>query len=294
MKFTIASVFTLALGAQAMNVVRDLVTIQKVITDIQAQTKALNMAIKAYTTDYSALQSAATTLQNLIVSGTATVNAQPVLSLLDASQTAETVTNLSADVSSTVNALIANQATFVANGKAADVLKTLQDQKTASQALADALTSKVPSDLKEVANTLSAGINDALVKGIAAFNGLGNSPGSSAPWSSSVVSATSSASTISIASSTSEAWSSSSLIATSIASSSWSASATKTGSHTGHGSNTVISTEVHTSSAYATWSSPALEPSTVKATPAATYTGGAVARGVNGALVAAIVAGLVL
>jgi hypothetical protein len=291
MKFTVATVFALALGAQATNVVRDLATIQKVITDIQTQTKALDAAVKAYTTDFSALQSAATALQNLIVSGTATVNAQPVLSLLDASQTAETVTNLSADVTSTVNDLIASKAAFVANGKAADVLKTLQDQKTASQGLADALTSKVPSELKEVANQLSSGISDALTKGVTAFTGLDSSPGSSAPASSSIASATSAAPTSSALSSQSAAWSSSSVVATSIASSSSLASGTKTGSHSGHGSKTV-GTEAPSSSAYATWSSSEVAPSTVKATFAATYTGGAVARGVNGALVVAIVAGL--
>jgi hypothetical protein len=284
MKFTVTSVIALALGAQAANVARDLATIQKVISDIQTQTQALDTAVKGYTTDFGPVQSAATALQNLIVSGTTTVNAQPVLSLLDASQTAQTVTDLSTIVTNTVNDLIASQATFVANGKAADVLKTLQDQKSASQALADALTSKVPAELQTVAAQLSAAISDALTKGITAFTGLGGAPSSSSAASSTVGSATSSSSAVS---STSSA-------ATSIASSSssaWASPTSKTGSHSGHGSTT------YTSSATATGSSPALSSSTaavVSPTASKTalpvYTGAAVARGFNGALAIAAAA----
>jgi len=298
MKLTVTSVLALVLGAQAANVVRDLATIQKVITDIQAQTQALDTAVKGYTTDFGPLQSAATALQNLIVSGTATVNSQPVLDLLDASQTAETVTNLSADVNSTVNDLISKKDAFVTNGKAADVLKILQDQKTASQALADALTSKVPAELKDVAAQLSAGINDALTRGVTALNGLGGAPGSSTSASSSVGSATSS----SAVSSTSAALPTSSVVAIP-SSSSWASSSytKKSSSHSDHPSKTAVGTGGHpshpTSSAYATssdyptWSSPALLSTSAKtAPPLATYTGAAVTRGFNGALAIAAAA----
>jgi hypothetical protein len=293
MKLTATSILALALGAQATNVVRDLATIQKVITDIQAQTQALDTAVKAYTSDFGPVQSAATALQNLIVSGTTTVNSQPVLSLLDASQTAQTVTDLSTVVTSVVNDLISKKATFVSNGKAADVLQTLQSQKSDSQALADALTSKVPSELQSVAAQLSAAISDALTTGINAFMGLSGPSSSSSAASSSVGSATSSSSTIS---------SSSVGTATSVvpsSSSGWATPTSKTGGHSGHPSKTLTGTGGATSSAGATWSSPALSSTsaavsvTASKTALPLYTGAAVARGFNGALAIAAAAAFV-
>jgi hypothetical protein len=291
MKFTATSVLALALGAQASNVARDLATIQGVISGIQTQTQALDTAVNAYTGDFGPVQSAATALQNLIVSGTSTVNAQPVLDLLDASQIASTVTGLSGVVNTTVNDLIAKTSTFVANGKAADVLQTLQAQKTASQALADALTSKVPADLQTVAAELSAAISDALTRGITAFTGLGSGPTSSSSAVSSTPAAPTSSTTASSVSSTGGA------VPTSTASSSsgWATSSSKT--HTGHGSKTLSGTGGVTSSATATWSSPALSSSapatkTGTTTSLPVYTGAAVARGFNGALAIAAAAAL--
>jgi hypothetical protein len=58
---------------------------------------------------------------------------------------------------------------FVTVGKAGDILTNLQDQLTASKALADAITGKVPQALQSIAATLSSGIATALQGGVTSF-----------------------------------------------------------------------------------------------------------------------------
>jgi len=202
MKFT-TPILALALGAQASLVERDLATIQKVLSDISSQVNSLDTAVKAFSGDAQPLISASTTLLSTIQSGTSTVQKQDVLSLLDASTVAQSVTTLNSSVAAVVSDLISKKAALAAAGFGGAILTSLQDQKSASQALATALTSKVPTTLQAVASELSQGIADSLSAGIAAFQGTGGTKPTSTSTAGSISSTTGPTPTSSTAATTS-------------------------------------------------------------------------------------------
>jgi len=68
-----------------------------------------------------------------------------------------------------VTDLIAKKPALISAGVGATILKSLQDQKVAADALAAAITLKLPADLQELAGTLSAGISSTLKTGVDAF-----------------------------------------------------------------------------------------------------------------------------
>jgi outer membrane murein-binding lipoprotein Lpp len=179
--------FTLALCAvaeptfkRATPVKRDLATIQSVLSSISSQVDAFDTQVKAYNGgDTGPLLSASDTLLSTINSGTTTVSGTSALTDLEAAQVASSVQTLNSSVATVVNDLIGKKDPLAASGQGPTVLKGLQDQKAASQSLATAITSKVPEDLKEVANQLSAGIADSLQRGIDAYSDVGGTPPSS-------------------------------------------------------------------------------------------------------------------
>jgi hypothetical protein len=321
MKFAVASVLALVLGTQATIVARDLTQLTNIINDIDAATKALGTAASGYTTDFVTLQSAASKLQGLINSGVAAFNANAALNIAEAAQLAGTVADLVKDVTTTIDGIVAKKSVFESTQKTAEVLKTLQEQKAASQSLADAITAKVPADLKEAAVILSAQISDALVKGITAFTGSSPPPASSSSssiitvsssveWTSSSVASTAPVSSTSIASSASSSSSySHGGHSTPISSSTW-ASATSDSatapasstwvskSHSGHGSKTSAATGGASSPAESStyvWSKPALSSpasptSATPSTPAVATANAAAAYGFNGVLAVAAAA----
>jgi len=178
MKFA-ATFLTLALGVQASLHQRDIDSIKKVLSDISTQVQGLDTAVNAFSGDTKALLAAGATLLSTIKSGANTVSSSDKLDILSASQVAQSVTGLNTSVATTVTDLIAKKQAIVAAGAGGDVLKNLQDQKVASQALSDAITSKVPTELQTVAKQLSQGVDDSLSTGIAAYSNTGGS--SSAP-----------------------------------------------------------------------------------------------------------------
>jgi len=182
MKFAATTVLALALGASATIVTRDLATIQGVLSDISKATDSLDSAVKAFTSDFGPLQSASDALLSAIKGGVSKVAASDVLPLIDAATVAQSVVTLNTSASAVINDLISKKDALVSAGKGGDTLKTLQDQRAAAKSLADAITSKVPTELQGTAAQLSQGIDDAFGRGIAAFQGTGGSgPSSSAP-----------------------------------------------------------------------------------------------------------------
>jgi len=260
--------FLFAAGAFA-----DLATITSVLTTVTDQVGQLDTAVKGFSGDISGVQTAAGNLLTTVKSGTDTVKGSGPLTLIEASQVAQSVTGLNTTIASVVDGLISKKAAFVSAGAGATVLATLQDQKTASQGLAEAITSKVPEALQNVASELSSGVSASLQRGIDAFTGTGG--GSSSPS----------------AGPTSGGSSAPSATAT--------GSATGTGAHTGHGSKTSAAptAPAPTGSTPATPSKPVgtAPGASSSKPPLATFTGAAVANrvgGVMGAVAAVVVLAL--
>jgi uncharacterized protein YoxC len=195
MKFATTTVLALALGASATIVTRDLATIQGVLSDISKSTDALDTAVKGFSGDFGPLQSASDTLLSTIKGGVSKVSASDPLPLIDAATVAQSVVALNTSAGNVISDLIAKKDALVSAGKGADTLKTLQDQRAAAKSLADAITSKVPTELQGTAAQLSQGVDDSFARGIAAFQNTGGSgPSSSAPGSSSASATATSAS----------------------------------------------------------------------------------------------------
>jgi len=173
MKFAIATVFALALGAQA-----DLASIKGVLSDISNQVDALDKAVTSFSGKPDDLVAASDKLLSTIKGGISTVTASAPLELTEATMVAQGTVGLNTSTATVVNDLISKKSALVAAGAGGAILKSLQDQKTAAGSLADAITSKVPTALQGTAKELSQGVSDSLSRGVAAFQGAG-SPSSS-------------------------------------------------------------------------------------------------------------------
>jgi len=159
--------------ALAVGAVADLATIQGVLSGISTQVNSLDTAVNGFGGDASGLLSAGTTLLSTIKSGTDTIGALPVLASNEAVQVASYVSALNSSVATVVSDLISKKSAIVAAGYGSVILSSLQSQKLASADLATVLTDKVPTALQQVANSLSAGIQDSIAAGVAAYQGTG-------------------------------------------------------------------------------------------------------------------------
>jgi len=172
MKFTAIPVVALAIGAAAQ-----LATIQGVITTISNSVGTLDTAAKGYSGgDTSSLVSQSNSLLSAVQTGTTTVKGSADLSQNDALSLTSPVQALQSSIQTLISDLNSKKCQLVAAGGAAKVLSNLQQQKTASQALADAITSKVPSALQSIASQLSSGISNALQTGISDFQDTSSCP----------------------------------------------------------------------------------------------------------------------
>lgn len=198
----IGAVATPTLDSRTPSLVkRDIDSIVSVISDITTQVKGLASAIESYSGgDIADIQAASDKIVSTTEAGVATVKASDVLADIDAVGLVQPVTDLSGDITSAVDALIAKKDQVAAANAGPATYKDLQDQLAAASSLADALTSKVSSNLQSTAAGLSAKITAAIQKGIDAFKdistggGSGTSTGGSAPTSSGGAAPTSSGS----------------------------------------------------------------------------------------------------
>jgi len=173
---------------------RQVDVVSGVFTKISNDVTALDTAIKSFSGDPSALSSASSTLLSDIKSGTTTVKNSQQLDVMGATGIATAVTGLNSTIATTINDLIAAKGAISSAGLGGIIYQNLVDQKSASQSLADATTSKTPTALQSIASSLSQGILDSLQRGINTYADLkGSTPsGGSSSTSSVATSSTSS------------------------------------------------------------------------------------------------------
>ncbi|KAL5041980.1 hypothetical protein BDW71DRAFT_211656, partial [Aspergillus fruticulosus] len=149
---------------------RDSAAIVSKIAEINTQILALGSDIAAYTGgDTSAIEESSTQLIAAIDSGTEIVLAGDALTSIEALDLVTPILDLTSNVDTTIAALIDKKNLVVAAGSGPSVYTQLTAQLTAANAFAEALSSKVPAELKDVADELSAGIRTSIQKGIDAY-----------------------------------------------------------------------------------------------------------------------------
>jgi hypothetical protein len=170
-----------------------------VVGDIDTATQNFDSAVKSFSGDTQALLAAQAKVKSIVDAGVAKVKAAPDLTITEAAGLTSQTTTLQKDVESVVNDLISKKQALIAAGQGQVVESGLKDQLAGAQALAAAITSKVPESLKSTATQLSSGIADALQKGVTAFadapagssgsgSGAGSSSSAAAPSGSSAAS----------------------------------------------------------------------------------------------------------
>ncbi|OJJ35993.1 hypothetical protein ASPWEDRAFT_93762, partial [Aspergillus wentii DTO 134E9] len=179
MKFT-SVLFTLGLTAgviaeptvqsRATPVERDLSTITGVLSGISDKVSALDSAIEAYKGgSVDPVQSASDNLVDAINSGTTKVKATDDLSAGDALGLTGPVSDLKDKIQTVIQHLTAKKSDIVKAKAGALTYNDLQDQKAAAQKLSDAIVSKVPKELDDIASGLASGISEAIGKGVDNF-----------------------------------------------------------------------------------------------------------------------------
>lgn len=174
----------LALGLALSSVVvatpaqRDIKTITGVIADITSKVQSLDGAIKAYNGgNVDKIQAASDDIVATTEDAITTVKGEAVLEDTDALQLTVPIQSLISDISDAIDALISKKEQVAAAGAGPQTYKSLQAQKTAAEALATALTSKVSDSIKSIAATLAKGISDAIQKGISAYEDVSTGGG---------------------------------------------------------------------------------------------------------------------
>ncbi|PLB40436.1 cell wall manno protein MnpA [Aspergillus candidus] len=186
MKFT--ALFTLGLATSAIAtpslVQRDGKEVQSLIKDISAKTEALDSAISGYSGgDAAKVESASEELISVTTKGTETVKSGDDLTSSDALGLTSPIQDLTDKIESAIDNLISKKSKFEAAGAGGKIKSALSEQYDAAKGLAEALSSKVPEALSDIADELSAGITKAIQKGVDAYkdvkeggNGGGDKP----------------------------------------------------------------------------------------------------------------------
>lgn len=142
-----------------------------VIDGINTQVNLVESLFAGYTGgDGTPVLNAGNDLVALIDQGTTDVNGFAALNSADGLLLVQPIMDLTDDVNAAIDTTIAKEAVVDANGYHQDVLDNLNAQKTSSEALAAALTAKVPDDLKDLAAELSAAVAAAIQRGIAEYS----------------------------------------------------------------------------------------------------------------------------
>jgi len=191
--------------AFATGAVAQLTTLNPVITTIVSDVGNLDTAIKGFTTDAGPVLTAGKTLLDDINAGVATAKGSSDLSQNDALALTTPIQGLQSATEGLIKDLTDKKCGFVTAGKAGDVLTNLQDQLTASKALADAITAKVPTALQSIAAQLSSGIATAIQGGVTSFKDTSSCPAAPGGGSSSSAAATSGPSSSAVATGSSSA-----------------------------------------------------------------------------------------
>jgi len=170
MKFSSALTFLAVSGAASASILeRQVQTIIGVVNGINTVVGDLDTTVKGFSGDPKALLAASQKAQDAVSKGIETVNSASSITLTDSVQIQGQVQNLQSSLESVVSDLISKKDALVTAGQGQTVYKSLQDQLVGAKGLQAAISSKVPPEVKTLAETLSAGINTALQKGIDAF-----------------------------------------------------------------------------------------------------------------------------
>ncbi|KAL4877743.1 hydrophobic surface binding protein A-domain-containing protein [Aspergillus karnatakaensis] len=169
MKFS--GLFTLALATAAMATpAKRQSSPADIIETISGQVSELSSAVDAFDgSDPQPVQDASDTLVETINSAVEQVNSGPDLSNADALALTGPVQDLIDQVDVVIDGLIEKQDLVVEAGAGGAVKTSLDQQYAAAAALAEAISSKVPAALEEIAAELSAGITNAIQRGIDAY-----------------------------------------------------------------------------------------------------------------------------
>lgn len=181
MKFS--TIFTLGLAGTALaNPLVARAGPTDIISDISSKTDALDSAIKGYSGgDTKKVEDASADLVSTITKGTDTIKGGPDLSTSDALGLTEPVQALTKKVQQTIDDLIAKKDEVVKAGAGGKVKESLNAQKSAADGLASAISGKVPESLKDIAKQLSAGISNAIQKGIDSYKDVSDGGSSATP-----------------------------------------------------------------------------------------------------------------
>ncbi|QDS68687.1 hypothetical protein FKW77_002662 [Venturia effusa] len=184
MKLSSALTILAASGAASASIMeRQVQAIIGVISGINTELGKLDTIVKGFSGDPKPLAEASKMALETVTKGVETVNGASTITLTDSVQIQGQVQNLQASLEGLVSDLLAKKSELVAAGQGQVVYKSLTDQMTGAKSLSAAISTKVPPDVKTLADQLSQGLLAALQKGIDGFKdaGSGGSGGSPAP-----------------------------------------------------------------------------------------------------------------
>lgn len=156
-------------------VVRQLATIEGAFDSIETSLDALDTAVNAITGDdptseAAAVDAASADLLSTLADATTTVEGATAVDDTDAITLASDANDLTTEVTTVIDDLVAKQSIIEAAGYTEDVCTTLESTETATQTFGDAVVAKVPTDLQDAANSLIASAIAAIQSGEAAYS----------------------------------------------------------------------------------------------------------------------------
>jgi len=139
-------------------------TVNKVLSAINTDLGAFDQTIKAYTggSDVSALTAASEKIESDTKSGAKDIAAGTELSTTDAVSITTSVSNLQTSLDAALTDLKGIGEKLAAAGQCKTIQVQLDSQSVAASALADAITSKTPQELKGVGSQLSGQISASI------------------------------------------------------------------------------------------------------------------------------------
>ncbi|KAL2814134.1 hydrophobic surface binding protein A-domain-containing protein [Aspergillus granulosus] len=163
----------LATSTFAKPIKRALADYENVFNDISAQVAVVGGVVADYVGGSATaddVQDASDLLVTTINDGAAAIPGFAALTNLEALSLVGPIQDLTADVADLVDDVIAAEPNFIADGREADVLASLNAQKAGAEAVRDAITPKVPAALQDIAAELAQGIVTEIERGIAAYS----------------------------------------------------------------------------------------------------------------------------
>ncbi|KAI8307396.1 hypothetical protein K4K61_003590 [Colletotrichum sp. SAR11_59] len=190
LSFTLATATVLGAPVITTKYKRDLATIQAALNTINSALQGLDNSVKNTQTVTLGggiqLLGAVGNVKTSIEDATTQVQASEVLNRKDALNLKAATDALTNNVKVTINDVVAKKSLVDSLGATPLVAVALQDQKSASVALAQALVSKVPQELNADAQKSAGALSTVLDQGIAVFGGtsvpaLPGAPGAPPP-----------------------------------------------------------------------------------------------------------------